>query len=609
MSRPDVVASCEAAKRIVDALLMATSEDVHEKLTRLDKGQPGSVLRSLRLTRDRLTGERGSEIMLKGPTAKRLTVRVNELVGNVGLVGASVFDLSEEDREHANRSPVALSIPLRDDLVRASSTIDRLLGRAVELRNWREVKEAELANLVETSDPAANAIRHQRRAEIAGEIALVNQRETELLGDVYEVSSAVRRGLEERTQLLSSLIRLGLGSIPKSQVIFQPFTAGQLTNLSIGARAEVWLRMTSNERATMIETDYAVLRNLDGLPLSDREKMQELFVRNVFHYGPEEARAWLISMGFLRTNGELGQRFVMLDLDRQRYITAHGCTSYTDIQVNLEGTSTDPADPNGTGNLDKLDKQADYVRTKRKGCIAYLNFRNADFPPTLVHSAVTTRFSVEDRRRYNDFIQGVAEAGDGSVFFDTRFHSAGNGMVPDFEQAKYVDRIWMDDPALNGFVFDEVSLPSGVLIVMVKQDGLIPLLIRNSDKIPRLISPILDSRVRGKEDVSLVQIAKESRRHTAEDNEWIYNLPDEPEQWWLRPAYSILGLGSYVEHEKRQLLERLLPFDINLSSPGALVGSVRNLMDGHSDGSSDEWQWDEQALLREEARKYSASEE
>jgi len=575
----------------------------------LDKGQPGSVLRSLRLTRDRLTGERGSEIMLKGPTAERLTVRVNELVGNVGLVGASVFDLSEEDREHANRSPVALSIPLRDDLVRASSTLDRLLGRAVELRNWREVKEAELANLVETSDPAANAIRHQRRAEIAGEIALVNQRETELLGDVYEVSSAVRRGLEERTQLLSSLIRLGLGSIPKSQVIFQPFTAGQLTNLSIGARAEVWLRMTSNERATMIETDYAVLRNLDGLPLSDREKMQELFVRNVFHYGPEEARAWLISMGFLRTNGELGQRFVMLDLDRQRYITAHGCTSYTDIQVNLEGTGTDPADPNGTGNLDKLDKQADYIRTKRKGCIAYLNFRNADFPPTLVHSAVTTRFSVEDRRRYNDFIQGAAEAGDGSVFFDTRFHSAGNGMVPDFEQANYVDRIWMDDPALNGFVFDEVSLPSGVLIVMVKQDGLIPLLIRNSDKFPRLISPILDSRVRGKEDVSIVQIAKESRRHTAEDNEWFYNLPDEPEQWWLRPAYSILGLHSYVEHEKRQLFERLLPFDINLSSPGALIGSVRNLMDGHSDGSSDEWQWDEQALLREEARNYSASEE
>lgn len=214
MSRPDVVATCETGKRIVDALLMATSEDVHEKLTRLDKGQPGSVLRSLRLTRDRLTGERGSEIMLKGPTAEKLTVRVNELVGNVGLVGASVFDLSEEDREHANRAPIALSVPLRDELVRASSTLDRLHVNAVELRSWREVREAELASLVETSDPAANAIRHQRRVQIAGEIALVNQRETELLGDVYEVSNAVRRGLEERTQLLSSLIRLGLGPIP-----------------------------------------------------------------------------------------------------------------------------------------------------------------------------------------------------------------------------------------------------------------------------------------------------------------------------------------------------------------------------------------------------------
>lgn len=222
MSRSDVVASCETAKRIVDALLVATSEDVHEKLTRLDKGQPGSVLRSLRLTRDRLTGERGSEIMLKGTTAERLKVRVNELVGNVGLVGASVFDLSEEDREHANRAPVALSIPLRDELVRASSTLDRLLGSAVELRSWRENKEAELASLVETSDPAVNAIRHQRRVEIDGEITLVNQRETELLGDVYEVSNAVRRGLEERSHFLSNLIRLGLGPNPKPQIIPSP---------------------------------------------------------------------------------------------------------------------------------------------------------------------------------------------------------------------------------------------------------------------------------------------------------------------------------------------------------------------------------------------------
>jgi len=609
MSRPDVVASCETAKRIVDALLMATSEDVHEKLTRLDKRQPGSVLRSLRLTRDRLTGERGSEIMLKGPTAERLKVRVNELVGNVGLVGASVFELSEEDREHANRAPVALSIPLRDELVRASSTLDRLLVSAVELRNWREIKEAELASLVETSDPAVNAIRHQRRVEIAGEIALVNQRETDLLGDVYEVSNAVRRGLEERMHLLSNLSRLGLGSIPKAQVISQPITAEQLANLSIDDRAEVWLQMTPNERNAMIKTGYAILRNLDGLPLGDREKMQELFVRNVFRYGPEEARAWLISMGFLRRDGELGRRFVMLDLDRKRYITAHGCASYEDIQVNLEGTGTNPAGPNGTGNLDKLDEQANYVKTKLKGCVAYLNFRNADFPQNLVHSAVTTRFSVEDSRRYNEFIQGVAKAGDGSVFFDTRFHSAGNGMVPDFEQAKYVDRIWMDDPALNGFVFDEASLPSGVLIVVVKQDGLVPLIIRNSDKIPRLLSPILGSRITGKENVSVVQISKESRRHTAEDNEWLDNQPDEPKQWWLRPGHSILGLVSYAEHEKRQALERLVPFDINLSSPLALVGSVRNILDGHSDGSSDEWQWQEQALLRNEARNYPASDE
>lgn len=609
MSRPDVVASCETAKRIVDALLMATSDDVHEKLTRLDKGQPGSVLRSLRLTRDRLTGERGSEIMLKGPAAEKLTVRVNELVGNVGLVGASVFDLSEEDREHANRAPVALSIPLRDELVRAISTLDRLLGSAVELRKWREVREVELASLVETSDPAANAIRHQRRVEIAGEIALVNQRETELLGDVYEVSNAVRRGLEERTHLLSNLIRLGLESIPKSQVIFQSFTAEQLANLSIEERAEVWLRMTPKERAAMIETGYAVLRNLDGLPLGDREKMQELFVRNVFRYGPEEARAWLISMGFLRTDGKLGQRFVMLDLDRQRYITAHGCDSYSDIQVNLEGTGTDPADPNGTGNLDKLDKQANFVRTKLKGCVAFLNFRNADFPPTIAHSAVTTRFSVEDRRRYNEFIQGVAEAGDGSIFFDTRFHSAGNGMVPDFEQSEYVDRIWMDDPALNGFIFDEVSLPSGVLIVMVKQDGLFPFVIRNSDKIP---GPLFSSRVRGKEDVSVVQISKKDRRHAVEDKEWLDNQPDEPEQWWLRPSYgiySIFGLVSYAGHESRQALERLLPFDVNLSGRGALIGKVRSFFGGHSDGSIDEWQWEEQALLRIEARNYLASDE
>jgi len=239
MNRPDVVATCETAQRVVGALLMATSEEVHEKLTRLDKGQPGSVLRALRLTRDRLTGERGSEIMLKGPTAETLTERVNELVGNVGLVGARVFDLSEEDREHANRAPIALTIPLRDELVRASSTLARLLGSAVELRNWRETREAELASLVETSDPATNAIRHERRAEIAGEITHVSQQETELLGDVYEASNAVRQSLEELTQLLSNLIRIGLGPIPSPRIIRGPHFESSVPVLDQGLISEL----------------------------------------------------------------------------------------------------------------------------------------------------------------------------------------------------------------------------------------------------------------------------------------------------------------------------------------------------------------------------------
>lgn len=587
MSRPDVVASCETAKRIVDALLMATSEDVHEKLTRLDKGQPGSVLRSLRLTRDRLTGERGSEIMLKGPTAERLTVRVNELVGNVGLVGASVFDLSEEDREHANRAPVALSIPLRDELVKASSTLDRLLGRAVELRNWREGKEAELASLVETSDSAVNAIRHQRRIEITGEIALVNQRESDLLGDVYEVSNAVRRGLEERMQLLSNLIRLGLGSIPKSQVIFQPFTAEQLANLPIQARAEVWLRMTPNERAATIETGYAVLRNLDGLPLGDREEMQELYIRSVISNGPEELRRWLLDMGFVTQDGELVRRFVMLDLDNKKYVTVHGCTSYEDIQLHLEGTDTKPSDPGGTGNLDNLDNKAKW-RRDRKGCTAYLLYRNANFEQWKGKNTpyFDTQFSDADVKAFNNFVKGVGEAGDGSNYFDTRFHSAGNGMVPAFSAASYVDRIVMDDAAINALGNLGRKLPEGPIILVINQEGLISSVIRGSDQIPEIIfSNIVDIDpqffdVEGNEKVTTVSVPKTEQRQIEDDRAWIEGVWD-PSHPLLKPPAAIWGITSWLNHEKKQLIDRIVPEIYS-----------------HSDGWTSTWQWQEEDLRR-----------
>jgi len=593
MSRPDVVASCETAKRIVDALLMATSEDVHEKLTRLDKGQPGSVLRSLRLTRDRLTGERGSEIMLKGPTAERLTLRVNDLVGNVGLVGASVFDLSEEDREHANRAPVALSIPLRDELVRASSTLARLLGTAVELRNWRENKEAELASLVETSDPAVNAIHYQRRVEIAGEIALVNQRETELLGDVYEVSNAVRRGLEERTHLLSNLIRLGLGSIPKSQVIFQPFTAEQLANLPIEARAEVWLRMTPNERAAMIETGYAVLRNLDGLPLGDREKMQELYIRSVISNGPEELRRWLLEMGFVTRDGELVRRFVMLDLDNKTYVTVHGCTSYEDIQLHLEGTDTKPSDPDGTGNLDKLDKKAKW-RMDRGGCTAHLLYRNANFDQWKGKNTpwLDTQFSEADVKAFNNFVKGAGEAGDGSKYFDTRFHSAGNGMVPDFSAASYVDRIVMDDAAINAWMKPGRKLPEGPIILKINQEGIWSLLIRVSDQIPESMieseSPIpvdLENYgVGGTERVTRVSVPKTEQNQIEEDRKWIEQVWD-PSHPLLKPVAAVIGLYSWTRHEVSQFTDRV-------------TAPLNPFLSNHSDGWTSEWQWLEEDLRR-----------
>jgi hypothetical protein len=589
MNRPDLVATCETAKCVVGALLMATSEEVHEKLTRLDKGQPGSVLRALRLTRDRLTGERGSEIMLKGPTAERLTERVNELVGNVGLVGARVFDLSEEDREHANRAPIALSIPLHDELVRASSTLDRLLGKAVELRNWREDKEAELASLVETSDLDANAIREQRRAEIAGEITSVSQRETDLLGDVYEVSNAIRQRLEELSQLLSNVMRLGLGPIPTSQVIFQSFTKEQLAGLSIEERARVWLRMAPQQRDTMIETSYADLRNLDGLPLADREKMQERFVRDVFRYGPEEDREWLISMGFLRRDGEPGRRFVMLDLDNKKYVTVHGCTSYEDIQVHLEGTGTNPSDPDGFRNLNNLDKKAQWAKDGGD-CVAHLLYRNAEFPQWLGINMpyLNTGFSEADQRAFNKFIVGASESGAGSKYFDTRFHSAGNGMVPDFREAHRVDRIVMDDPAINAFFKPGRKLPNDPEILVFRQEGVVSALIGASDQIPEALLPNLlpppismpikiaisgKFDVESNEDAIIVDVPKTQLRHEEEDREFNERLKN---------SNPILKFGRYVKHELDQGVDRIVP-----------------TLNSHSDGWTNEWQWHQENFRRQ----------
>lgn len=501
MSRPDVVASCETAKRIVDALLMATSDDVHAKLTRLDKGQPGSVLRSLRLTRDRLTGERGSEIMLNGPAAERLTVRVNELVGNVGLVGASVFDLSEEGREHANRAPVALSIPLRDELVRAISTLDRLLGSAVELRKWREVREVELASLVETSDPAANAIRHQRRVEIAGEIALVNQRETELLGDVYEVSNAVRRGLEERTHLLSNLIRLGLGSIPKSQVTSQPVTAEQLSNMEIPDRAKRWSELPNTEKERLIANDFEKLRNLDGIDGPSRERMQENYIQLIIAEGGPRLKK-LEELGFVQ-DGQQTQRFVYLTLDmkthtgtprQQRgvdveasYVTAHGCEDYKDLQFVVEGTGTNPNKPKGMGNLDKTDGKAAWL-SDRGTCRTFLVIRNVDFPQwNLRDNPVTSAaFSNSDEEKILNLMGGMSASGAGSTATSLRAHSAGNSIVPRLDgntrkdYGIHLDAIIMDDPAMDAELgFESFALlPHDIPVMYAKQSGVVSLAIR-----------------------------------------------------------------------------------------------------------------------------------
>jgi len=479
---------------------MATSEDVHEKLTRLDKRQPGSVLRSLRLTRDRLTGERGSEIMLKGPTAERLKVRVNELVGNVGLVGASVFDLSEEDREHANRAPVALSIPLRDELVRASSTLDRLLGSAVELRNWREIKEAELASLVETSDAAVNAIRHQRRVEIAGEIALVNQRETDLLGDVYEVSNAVRRGLEERMQLLSNLIRLGLGPIPTPQVIFQPVTSEQLSKMDTPEIAKRWSELPKWEKDRLIDNDFEKLRNTDGIDGPSRERMQELYIKSIIAEGGPRLQK-LEELGFVK-DGKQTRRFVYLTLETKThrgppplqrgdyvdasYVTAHGCDDYKDLQYVIEGTSTDPNNPKGLGNLDATDVKADYVKRMTKTCRTFLVVRNVDFPDNIVSAAMSANFSDSDEERILKLMGGLTATGAGTKKTSIRMHSAGNSFLPNLTKANRdkfgvrMDVAIMDDPAMDSGsdVRSYIELPKDIPILLVQQDGVTSGLIR-----------------------------------------------------------------------------------------------------------------------------------
>lgn len=455
MSNPEVVASCEFAKCVVEALLLATGEEVHEKLTRLDKGQPGSVLRALRLTRNRLTGEHGSEIMLKGPTAKGLTVRVNELVGNVGLVGASVFDLSEEDREHASRAPLPQSRPLRDELVSASQTLVRHLGEAVVLRNRREASEAELASLVETADFTANVIRDQRKGEIEGEIARVTDLETELLGDVYEVSNGVRQSLEKRMHLLSNLIRLGLGPIPTPKAV-QMYTAEKLGTLSIEKLAEAWHNFTPEERAYMMNNHYDELRNLPGIPYVDREEMQKNYIMNVYKHGPQEDKDWLLAMGFLKEGPppQAGRRFVKLNIKERKYITVHGCETYEHIQVNLEGTGTQPGNPEGLGNLDKLDRKADWIK-EQGGCFTYLLFRDATFNQWTNNSPWTgTDFSDTDVESFKAELYGMQHSNDGSEFRDVRMHSAGAGMAPDLHGTP-VHRIILDDGAIVKKTFPE----------------------------------------------------------------------------------------------------------------------------------------------------------
>jgi hypothetical protein len=493
---------------------MATSEEVHEKLTRLDKGQPGSVLRALRLTRDRLTGERGSEIMLKGPTAERLTERVNELVGNVGLVGASVFDLSEEDREHANRAPIALSIPLHDELVRASSTLDRLLGKAVELRNWREVKEAELASLVETSDPAANAIRDQRRAEIAGEITLVSQQETGLLGDVYEVSNAIRQSLEERTQLLSNLIRLGLGPMPTPQVSLQQVTAEQLSNQVTGEQlacmdtsdlATRWEALTRAEKKRLIDNDWEKLRNLNGIDGPSREAMQEKYIKSIIDEGGPRLKK-LEELDFVK-DGRQTRRFVYLTLQQNKndvtasYVTAHGCKDYNDLQYVIEGTYTDPNSPKGLGNLGHTDRKADSLKKHHGTCRTFLVVRNVDFPDNFAEAALSSKFSRHDEKTILDLMGGLTLSGAGKTATSVRMHSAGNSFLPALTRENrdkfgvHMDVAIMDDPAMDTGqpielilamgTFDDAyfsrcrDLPDDIEIMYVIQEGAAPNAIRD----------------------------------------------------------------------------------------------------------------------------------
>jgi len=345
--------------------------------------------------------------------------------------------------------------------------------------------------------------------------------------------------------------------------------------------------MTPQQRATMIETSYADLRNLDGLPLADREKMQELFVRDVFRYGPEEARAWLISMGFLRTDGEPGRRFVMLDLDNKKYVTVHGCTSYEDIQVHLEGTGTKPSDPDGTGNLDQLDKKAEWVKDKG-GCVAHLLYRNAKFDQWIGRNVpyFDTGFSKADQLAFNEFIEGADESGAGSRYFDTRFHSAGNGMVPDFKEAYRVDRILMDDGAMNAFLKTGRKLPDGTKIVEFRQEGVLSAIVRNSDRYPEAPLPLIDQGkldVESNEGVTIVYPPKTQSRHEEEDREWVENVWETSNPWLALPE-AINGLVSYFAHERAQLIDRLVP-----------------TANSHSDGWTSSWQWEEEILLRRQA--------